>query len=187
MDPKVDNNGISCLFDNDSLLLRLSIMLRPTKTKLGVITLQSVIIYTVITFLLILVIKSQNSVLMMIAVDYESYYYNKCGNLSDESSLGVDAELKCLQIHAMIEASMPTCSRFERPPSHQALSPVFISFIPPFHISNTNSLIKLPISHCLTLVQVDKNVLTYVPFIHTPRAYFYQILLFVIETQSSIR
>ena len=96
MDPKVDNNGISCLFDNDSLLLRLSIMLRPTKTKLGVITLQSVIIYTVITFLLILVIKSQNSVLMMIAVDYESYYYNKCGNLSDESSLGVDAELKCL-------------------------------------------------------------------------------------------
>ena len=170
MDPKVDNNGISCLFDNDSLLLRLSIMLRPTKTKLGVITLQSVIIYTVITFLLILVIKSQNSVLMMIAVDYESYYYNKCGNLSDESSLGVDAELKCLQIHAMIEASMPTCSRFERPPSHQPLSPDLISFIPPFHISNTNSLIKLPISHCLSLVQVDKSVLTYMylSHIHTP-------------------
>ena len=33
---------------------------------------------------------------MMIMVDYESYYYNKCGNLSDESSLGVDAALKCL-------------------------------------------------------------------------------------------
>ena len=43
-----------------------------------------------------LVIKSHNSVLMMIMVDYESYYYNKCGNLSDESSLGVDAALKCL-------------------------------------------------------------------------------------------
>ena len=35
---KVDNNGISCLFDNDALLLRLSIMLRPTSTKLGAIT-----------------------------------------------------------------------------------------------------------------------------------------------------
>ena len=35
---KVDNNGISCRFDNDSLLLRLSIMLRPTPTKLGAIT-----------------------------------------------------------------------------------------------------------------------------------------------------
>ena len=40
LDPKVDNNGISCLFDNDSLLLRLSIMLRPNETRLGVITLQ---------------------------------------------------------------------------------------------------------------------------------------------------
>ena len=73
-------------------------------------------------------------------------------------------------IHAMMAASMPTCSRFERPPSHQALWPDFISFMPPFHISNTNSLIKLPISHCLSLVQVDKSVLTYVPFIHTPTA-----------------
>ena len=35
---KVDNNGISCRFDNDSLLLRLSIMLRPTSTKLTAIT-----------------------------------------------------------------------------------------------------------------------------------------------------
>ena len=33
---------------------------------------------------------------MMMVVNYESYYYNKCGNLSDESSLGADAELKCL-------------------------------------------------------------------------------------------
>ena len=50
-----------------------------------------------ITFLpSVLVIKSHNCVLMMMVVNYESYYYDKCGNLSDESSLGVDAELKCL-------------------------------------------------------------------------------------------
>ena len=62
------------------------------------ITLQKrVNIYCVdISAINMLVIKSHNSVLMMIMVDYESYYYNKCGNLSDESSLGVDAALKCL-------------------------------------------------------------------------------------------
>ena len=50
-----------------------------------------------ITFLpSVLVIKFHNCVLMMMVVNYESYYYNKCGNLSDESSLGADAELKCL-------------------------------------------------------------------------------------------
>ena len=60
---KVDNNGISCLFDNDSLLLRLSIMLRPTSTKQGAITspkCDNIFSDNISVFLSVLVIKSHN-------------------------------------------------------------------------------------------------------------------------------
>ena len=60
------------------------------------------------------------------------------------------------QIHAMIEASMPTCSRFEAAPTSEGFS-----FIPPFHISNTNKF-NLINNHPLRIVgrKVDKSVLT---------------------------
>ena len=83
-------------------------------------------------------------------VSFETYHLSKCGNLSKRKqswllTRGSNAPRFTLW-------SRPQCQRvhaLSTPQRHRPLCPDSISFIPPFHISNTNSLIKLSISHCV--------------------------------------
>ena len=139
---KVDNNGISCLLDNDSLLRRLSIMLRPTLTKLGATTSAkcdniSLIINCPLSWWW----WSGQLWKLLLQQVWESVggkqFWCWC-RTQMPPRFTVWSRPQCQRVHAL-----------STPQRHRPLCPDSISFIPPFHISNTNSLIKLSISHCV--------------------------------------